>query len=175
MNKASKQMIIAVAALLALTVFTHWPALRNGFIWDDDDHLTANPAMTLPGGLRQIWTSVAFSRYYPLTLTTFWAGRRLWGLNPLPYHAVNIAVHAANAVLVYLLLRRLNIRGAWVAAMLWAVHPVNVETVAWITELKNTQSGFFFFASLLCFLRFERDKSRTWYAFAFAAFAAGLG
>ncbi|HXI83071.1 MAG TPA: tetratricopeptide repeat protein [Verrucomicrobiae bacterium] len=174
MSRPSKQMLLAIAALLALTVFTHWPALHNGFIWDDDDHLTANPAMTLPGGLHKVWTSVTFSRYYPLTLTTFWAERRLWGLNPLPYHAVNIIIHAGNVALIFLLLRRLNIRGAWVAAALWGIHPVNVESVAWITELKNTQSGFFFFASLLCFLQFDHNKSRTWYAFALAAFAAAL-
>jgi tetratricopeptide (TPR) repeat protein len=167
-------MLLAVAALLALTVFTHWPALHNGFIWDDDDHLTANPAMTLPGGLHKIWTTVTFSRYYPLTLTTFWVQRRLWGLNPLPYHAVNIVFHAANAALVFLLLRRLNIRGAWVAAAFWAVHPVNVESVAWITEMKNTQSGLFFFISLLCFLRFERQKNRVWFALALGTFAAAL-
>jgi tetratricopeptide (TPR) repeat protein len=163
-----------VAALLALTAFTQCPALHNGFIWDDDDHLTANPAMTLPGGLHKIWTSVAFSRYYPLTLTTFWTERRLWGLNPLPYHAVNIALHAANAVLIFVLLRRLNIRGAGVAAAFWAVHPVNVESVAWITELKNTQSGLFFFTSLLCFLRFERGEKQVWFALALTTFAAAL-
>src|SRR6266404_541430 len=153
MNSPSKRTALAITALLALSVITHWPALQNGFIWDDDDHLTANPAMTQPGGLHKIWTSLSFSRYYPLTLTTFWVQRRWWGLNPLPYHAVNIALHAANAALVFVLLRRLNVRGAWVAAALWAVHPVNVESVAWVTELKNTQSGIFFFFSLLCFLR----------------------
>ena len=174
MNQSPKRMIFAVAALLALTIVVFLPTLRNGFIWDDDDHLTANPAMTLPGGLHKIWTSVTFSRYYPLTLTTFWAQRRLWGLNPLPYHAVNIALHAASAALVFLLLRRLNIRGAWAAAALWAVHPVNVESVAWITELKNTQSGLFFFVSLLCFLRFERQETRAWFALALASFAAAL-
>lgn len=174
MNRAPKRTIIAIAALLALTVITHWPALHNGFIWDDDDHLTANPAMSLPGGLHKIWTSVTFSRYYPLTLTTFWAQRRLWGLNPLPYHAVNIVLHAANAILILLLLRRLNIRGAWVAAALWAVHPINVESVAWITELKNTQSGLFFFISLLCFLQFDRHENRGWFVLALASFAAAL-
>jgi tetratricopeptide (TPR) repeat protein len=117
---------------------------------------------------------VTFSRYYPLTLTTFWLQRHLWELNPLPYHAVNIVLHAANATLIYLLLRRLNIRGAWVAAALWAIHPVNVESVAWVTELKNVQSGLFFFGSLLCFLRFEHNKGRSSFALALASFAAAL-
>ncbi len=165
---------LAIAALVALTALTYLPALRNGFIWDDDDHLTANPAMTAPDGMRKIWSSLAVSRYYPLTLTNFWVQHRLWGLNPLPYHAVNIALHGLNAALLFVLLRRLNVRGAWVAAALWTVHPVNVESVAWITELKNTQSGLFFFLSLLCFLNFEEKTSRGWYAAAALCFAAAL-
>jgi tetratricopeptide (TPR) repeat protein len=163
-----------VVALILLTMLVYAPALRNGFIWDDDDHLTANPAMTLPDGLKRIWTSLAFSRYYPLTLTTFWVQRRLWGLNPLPYHAVNIALHGVNAALLFVLLRRLNVRGAWVAAALWAVHPVNVESVAWVTELKNTQSGLFFFLTLLYFFRFEREPRQRWFELSLVCFAAAL-
>lgn len=167
-------MRIAVAALVAITVAAHLPALQNGFIWDDEDHLTQNPAMTAPDGLRRIWTSLAVSRYYPLTLTTFWAQHRVWGLNPQPYHAVNIALHALNAALLFVLLRRLNVRGAWVGAALWAVHPVAVESVAWITELKNVQSGTFYFLTLLCFLRFERDSNRRWFVLSLVCFAAAL-
>src|SRR6266404_6154395 len=96
-----------LAILLVLTAFlVYKPTWHAGFIWDDDDHLTANPAMTAPHGLRMIWSSLAFSRYYPLTLTTFWFERRLWGLNPKPYHAVNVALHAINGILVFLILRR---------------------------------------------------------------------
>ncbi|HUJ72505.1 MAG TPA: tetratricopeptide repeat protein [Verrucomicrobiae bacterium] len=135
------------------------PTMWNGFIWDDDDHFTHNPAMTAPGGLLQIWSSPRVSRYYPLTLTSFWVERRLWGLNPLPYHAVNILVHGVNAALLFILLRRLRIPGAWAAAALWAVHPVCVESVAWVTELKNVQSGLFFFLALLCYL--QADESRA--------------
>jgi tetratricopeptide (TPR) repeat protein len=160
--------------LVILTFVVYLPALRCGFIWDDDDHLTANPAMTAPHGLRMIWSSLAVSRYYPLTLTTFWVQRRLWGLNPLPYHAVNVTLQAANAVLLWGLLRRLQVRGAWFAAAVWAVHPVNLESVAWITELKNTQSGLFFFLSVLCFLRFEEQKSRRWYAAALVCGGAAM-
>ena len=164
----------AVAALVCLTVLTYWPALRGGFIWDDDDHFTQNPSMTAPDGLRQIWSSLAVSRYYPLTLTTFWVQRRLWGLDPLPYHAWNIALHAANVVLVFFLLRRLRVRAAWLAAALWAVHPVNVESVAWVTELKNTQAAFFFFSALLCYRSFEERGRRRWFALALLCFAAAL-
>ena len=155
---------LAGVLIVLLTVVAYLPAMRGGFIWDDDDHLTENPAMTAAHGLRQIWTSLAVSRYYPLTLTSFWVQRRLWGLNPLPYHAVNIALHAANAVLIFLLLRRLRVPAAWLAAALWALHPVCVESVAWVTELKNTQSGFFFFLALLCFVRFEERPTWSLYA-----------
>jgi tetratricopeptide (TPR) repeat protein len=145
-----------LALVLALATFAAYqPVWHAGFIWDDDDHLTANPAMTAPHGLRMIWSSLGVSRYYPLTLTSFWFQRRLWGLSPRPYHLVNVALHAVNGVLLYFVLRRLRIRAAWLAAMLWVLHPVNVESAAWITELKNTQSGAFFFLAVMCFLQFD--------------------
>ncbi|MGD0059145.1 MAG: tetratricopeptide repeat protein [Verrucomicrobiia bacterium] len=162
------------ALIVLLTIAVYIPAFRCGFIWDDDDHFTKNPAMLSVEGLKRIWSSLAVSRYYPLTLTTFWVERRLWGLHPLPYHAVNIALQAANAVLLWTLLRRLRVPGAWLAAALWAVHPVGVESVAWVTELKNIQSGFFFFLSMLCFLRFEADNKRGSYALALAFGAAAM-
>jgi Flp pilus assembly protein TadD len=121
-----------------------------------------------------IWSSLTYSRYYPLTLTTFWCERRLWGLNTEPYHVINVVLHAINGVLVFLILRRLRVPGAWVAACLWALHPVNVESVAWITELKNVQSGFFFFLSVLCFLRFDAQGNHRWYVLALVCGAAAM-
>jgi tetratricopeptide (TPR) repeat protein len=147
---------------------------RAGFIWDDDDHLTANPAMTAPHGLRMIWSSLAISRYYPLTLTSFWVQRHVWGLDPMPYHLVNIAIHAVNALLVFLVLRRLRVPGAMLAALVWLLHPVNVESVAWVTELKNTQSGLFFLFAILFFLRFDAQGRRRWYALALLCGAAAM-
>lgn len=164
-----------LAFVLVIATFLAYQSVwRAGFIWDDDHHLTDNPAMTAPHGLQMIWSSLAISRYYPLTLTTFWFQRRLWGLNPMPYHLVTIALHALNGVLVYLVLRRLRVPAAWLAAMLWTLHPVNVESVAWITELKNTQSGCFFFLAVLCFLRSEEGAARRWYALALLCGAAAL-
>jgi len=163
-NGLAKSIGFRCALIVLLTLVAYLPAFHAGFIWDDDDHLTANLAMTAPHGLRMIWSSLPISRYYPLTLTSFWAQRRLWGLNPQPYHVVNIVLHATNGALLYFLLRRLRISAAWWAAVWWALHPVNVESVAWITELKNTQSGFFFFVALLCFLQFEDGRGRSWYA-----------
>ena len=165
---------LLVLALMVITFVAYAPVWRAGFVWDDDDHLTANPAMTTPHGLQMIWSSLAVSRYYPLTLTTFWIQRRFWGLNPMPYHVVNVALHAINGILLYLVLRRLRIPAAWLAAMLWVLHPVNVESVAWVTELKNTQSGAFFFLALLCFLRFEAQPERRWYTLAVLCGLAAL-
>ena len=165
-----------LALVLVLVTFAAYqPVWRAGFIWDDNDHLTANPAVAASNGLRMIWSSLAVSRYYPLTLTSFWIQRRLWGLNPLPYHLVNVALHATNGILIFFLLRRLRARAAWLAATLWALHPVNVESVAWITELKNTQSGLFFFLSVWCFLRSEAGAARRrWYGLALLCGLAAL-
>ena len=168
-----KSWLLAVA-LVIVTFVAYIPVLHAGFVWDDDDHLTANPAMTAADGLRRIWSSLSVSRYYPLTLTTFWVEHRLWGLHPLPYHAVNVVLHAANAVLIWMILRRLRAPGAWAAAAIWAVHPVNVGSVAWITELKNTQSGVFFFLSLLFWLRYRARPRIAWYTLALLCCAAAI-
>jgi len=122
-SMSSSRTLRLAVALLALTVIVYWPVKQAGFIWDDDDHVTENPAMTSPDGFVKIWSSLSVSRYYPLTLTTFWVQRRLWGLNPLPYHAVNVLLHGLNAILIYLALRRLQVRPAWIAAAIWAIHP----------------------------------------------------
>lgn len=141
--------------LLALTCASYLPALRGGYIWDDDAHVTQNRALWEPGGLARIWRSpLATPQYYPVVHTVFWLEYRLWGLRPLGYHAVNVLLHAANALLLWLVLRRLALPGAFLAALLFALHPVQVESVAWITELKNVLSGFFYFLGLLAMMRF---------------------
>ena len=149
------------AALLAgLVVLAYVPVLSAGFIWDDDKHLTENPCIVGPLGFAGIWTS-AEATYYPLVLTTFWVEHALWGFAPLPYHLVNVLVHAACAIVLWLVLERLKLPGAWLGAALWALHPVQVESVAWVTELKNTQSGLFFLLSILCFLKWRESRGET--------------
>jgi tetratricopeptide (TPR) repeat protein len=161
-----------VLALVTLAAYqSTWQA---GFLWDDYRMLVENPAMLSVGGLRQIWSSLVASHFVPLTLTTFWVEYRLWGLHPFCYHAVNIGVHAANAVLLWMVLRRLNIPGAWLAAAVWALHPVNVETVAWVSELKNTQSQLFLLLAVLMFLRFEDGLRPRDYGVALACGAAAM-
>jgi len=163
--------VCASAVLVLLTVAAYLPALQGGFIWDDNAHLTENPCVVGPLGLTVIWTGKA-ARICPLVLTTFWVEHALWGLKPLPYHLVNILMHAACGFVLWRVLRCLKVRGAWLGAALWALHPVQVESVAWITELKNTQSGLFFLLAILSFAKStaaaqvqDQRKSNIYYAF----------
>src|SRR5208282_631169 len=164
-------------ALIVLFVFlAYLPALRGGFIWDDDVYVTNNPLLTAPDGLRRIWFSMdSPSQYFPLTYTVFRIEHSLWGLNPTGYHSVNILLHAINALLVWLLLKRLSVPGAWLAAALFGLHPVQVESVAWITELKSVLSLFFILLTLGCWIEFIGDRSRRfWYWLALVFYALAL-
>lgn len=138
--------------LVAATIAAYWPALHAGFIWDDDVHLTANPRMLSWSGLLEIWTS-RWAIYYPLTSTTFWVLRRIVGLAPWFYHAFTLGLHIASALLFARVLRDLRIPAAMLGALLFALHPVQVESVAWVTELKNTQSLFLLLLSLHFLIR----------------------
>jgi len=143
--------------LIISVILTYAPVWKAEFIWDDDTILTANPSIVGPLGLKEIWTTSA-ADICPLTLTTFWLEHALWGLSPLPYHFVNVLMHGACAVLLWRVLRGLRVQGAWLGAALWALHPVAVESVAWITEMKNTESGVFFLLAILFFVRWLRTK-----------------
>jgi tetratricopeptide (TPR) repeat protein len=164
--------------LAAITLIAYQPAWHAGFIWDDDRYVTENPLLTAPDGLRRIWFSLdSLSQYFPLTYTTFYMERGLWGLNPAGYHWVNLLLHAANALLVWRVLARLRVPGAWLAAALFALHPVQVESVAWITERKNVLMGLFFLLTLLAWIQFIADQSkRRWrfYAAALVLYALAL-
>jgi len=143
-------MVIIVACFVA-----YIPAIKGGFIWDDDKYVTDNPLVTAPNGLYRIWFSTdAPSQYFPMTYTTYRVEHRLWGFNPMGYHIVNVAIHIINALLLWLVLRRLSIPGAWFASAVFALHPVNVESVAWITERKNVLMLFFSLLSVLCWVEF---------------------
>jgi protein O-mannosyl-transferase len=154
-----------VAVFLAVaTLVVYLPALCGGFIWDDDAYVTQNAMLTAPDGLSQIWFSThRQSQYFPLTYTTLRYERALWGLNPQGYHAVNVFFHAINALLLWRLLRRLLVPGAWLAAAIFALHPVQVESVAWITELKIVQSTLFYLLALLAWVQFaEKPAAPRW-------------
>ncbi len=140
--------------LIAFVFIAYTQVFRAGFIWDDESHLTQNPCVVGPLGFKEIWITTQ-AVYYPLVLTAFWALHKFFGLNPLPYHLLNILLHAASAILLWRVLQVIRVRGAWLGAALWALHPVMVQSVGWVTELKNTQSCVFYLLSILFFLKWE--------------------
>jgi tetratricopeptide (TPR) repeat protein len=142
--------------LIGLTLIAYLPAFRAGFIWDDPDYVTQNATLRSLDGLRQIWfVPRSLPQWYPMVHTTFWLEYQAWGLWAPGYHAVNVLLHAANAVLLYAILRKLQLPAAWLAAAVFAVHPVHVESVAWVTERKNVLSGMFYLASAWMYLKWS--------------------
>jgi hypothetical protein len=143
--------------LTVLATVTYLPALQAGWIWDDDSYILDNPAVQLPEGIVHAWVPGATPQYYPLVFVSFWVQHAVHGLEPFGYHLVNLLLHLASSVLLWRLLVALRLPGALFAAALFAVHPVQVETVAWVTERKNVLSMAFSLASLLAWVRFLQD------------------
>lgn len=149
---------LLAAALVAITANAYAPVFQCGYIWDDDSYVTKNPLLPSAGGLSRIWFELgATPQYYPLVFTSFWTEYHLFGLNPAVSHAVNVALHCASVLLVWRVLLMLGLPApvAWIAALVFGVHPVHVESVAWITERKNVLSGACYLASLLAYLQFD--------------------
>lgn len=189
------------ALIFLVTLLAYWPALGGGFIWDDDGHVTT-PALRSFQGLERIWFEPgATQQYYPLLHTAFWLEHRLWGDAALGYHLLNVLLHATAACLLGVTLRRLLDGGAvpsaslrasdaevpaagrerrrcvgveWLAALLFALHPVCVESVAWISEQKNTLSAVLYLCAALAYLRFDTQRRFAPYALATALFIAAL-
>jgi len=176
---------LVAAGLIALLVLgsllIYWPALQAGFIWDDDFHFTANRNVARWKGLIDIWTSRE-AMYYPLVLTTGWAVHKVVGFNPVVFHGLTLALHVVNALLLVMALRRFNIPGAWLAGFLFAWHPMQVESVAWVSELKNTQSTLLLLCSILTLQQsgffnaadFRDKKATRWYWLAVGFFLLAL-
>ncbi len=165
---------LLLLGLLLATLAAYHPAWHGGMVWDDDAHVTA-PILRSWAGLHRIWFDVrATLQYYPLLHTAFWIEHRLWGDATLGYHLINILEHAGVALMLALILRRLAIPGAYLAAAIFALHPVHVESVAWMAEQKNTLSTLFYLAGAMCYLRFDESRKATWYAAAVAAFVLAL-
>lgn len=152
----TKRTAAGIALLLILALSAYVPALRGDFIWDDAEYVRDNPLLKDAEGLRRIWAEPrALSQYYPLVYTSYWVEQHLWGLDTLGYHLVNVLLHTLGAGLLWFVLARLGVPGAWLAAALFVLHPVHVESVAWITERKNTLSLPLFLGSLAAYLRFS--------------------
>jgi tetratricopeptide (TPR) repeat protein len=162
------------AFIFAAVLAAYWPALRGGLLWDDAAHITA-PALQSWHGLWRIWFSLgATQQYYPLLHSAFWIEHRLWGDAVIGYHLANLAQHALAACLVVAVVRRLELPGAWLAGMVFALHPVCVEAVAWISEQKSTLSAVFYLSSALIYLGFDRTRRRSSYLWALGFFVLAL-
>jgi protein O-mannosyl-transferase len=165
---------LLLPVLLALTLAAYYPAWHGGMLWDDDGHITPSGLRTA-AGLARIWLDVrATQQYYPVVHSAFWLQHRLWGNDMLGYHLVNIVLHSISAFLIALILQRLSVPGAWLAAMIFALHPVNVESVAWVSELKNTLSGVLYLGAALVYLRYDDARQKGPYACALLLFVSAL-
>jgi protein O-mannosyl-transferase len=181
---------LMVGLFVTLMVLVYMPSLRGPPILDDDGNLTNNITLRSGDGLALIWGKLTASpQYYPLVYTSFWLEYHLWGLQPLGYHFVNVLLHSLAVILLWRVLVRLQLPGAWLAAGIFALHPVMVESVAWMTERKNVLSGVFYFAAALAYLKHlepgvtridepgmesASHGSARWYFIAFALFLAAL-
>ncbi len=148
----------AAAIIIAAVFFAYLPALTGGFVLDDDLMVTENPNVKASDGLCRLWLTTKEQDYWPLTYTAFWIEWRLWGRNPVGYHAFNLILHVVDTLLICIVLRKLSIPGAFLAALIFAVHPVNVESVAWIAQLKNLMAMLFFLFSILWYLKTSRHS-----------------
>jgi tetratricopeptide (TPR) repeat protein len=170
---ASKQPWIMGLGLLVITLVAYIPVLRGGFIWDDS-LITGNPMVKASDGFHRFWLTTEPLDYYPLTWSLWWLEWRAWGNNATGWHVVNVFLHAANATLLWIILRRLKIPGAWLAGLVFAIHPVNVATAAWISEQKNTLCMLFYAATVLLYLKFDEEGQWRWYGLSLAAFLLAL-
>ncbi|MGA2508579.1 MAG: tetratricopeptide repeat protein [Chitinispirillaceae bacterium] len=162
--------------LVAATFLAYRPAWNGQPVWDDDMHMT-RPELRSAEGLVRIWTQPgATKQYYPLVHTVFWMEYHVWGASTLGCHLLNILLHVFSSLLLVRILRRLGIPGAaaWLSGGIFALHPVMVESVAWITELKNSLSGFFYLAAALAYLKFDREREKKHYVIALLLFLFGL-
>jgi Flp pilus assembly protein TadD len=167
--------LIGAGGLCLIILAAYLPVFRAGFVWDDDAWVWANPHVRGERSILRVWhTDESLGQNYPLTYTFFWLEARLWGFHPFGYHLANVLLHGADAVLLWLILRRLKLRGAWAAAAAFGLHPINVESVAWVTEAKNVLSAFFLLSSLLAFLRWEEQRRASRYAASLALYFLAL-
>jgi len=170
---SSRNWLFALVLLVA-TLLVYQPAWNGKPIWDDEIHITT-PELRSSHGLARIWTDPAAApQYYPFLGTIFWLEHKLWSDQTVPYHLLNILLHAVAALLLLKTLQQLEVKGAWLASALFALHPVQVESVAWICELKNTLSAVLGFASVTAYLNYDRQRTPRWYWVAISLFVLAL-
>ena len=171
---ARRRPLILAAVIVAVTLLVYIPAMRGGFCWDDHGFLIGNKQVEARDGLRRLWLTTEAPDYFPLTSSVLWFGWRIWKENPAGYHVVNVLLHAASAVLLWRVLARLRVPGAWLAGLLFAVHPVAAASAAWITELKNTLPMALYLLAILAYLACDECGSWRLYGIALVLFLLAL-
>ncbi len=178
--------LLGIAILAGGILFVYWPSITGGFLLDDDVLLTQNPLIAAPDGLYRFWFTTESPDYWPVTNSSLWLEWRLWRMNSTGYHVTNLFLHWLDSVLIWVLLKRLNIPGAFLAALLFAVHPVNVESVAWIAQRKDLLAMLFGLLSINWYLRADSsetiraaatrraNRSMLWYGLSLAAFVLAM-
>jgi hypothetical protein len=170
-----KNFLLGSGLVTLLILGAYSPVLKAGFIWDDDFWVYHNPVVRGEESISRIWYTAAVpGQNYPLTYTFFWAQRRFWSFNPVGYHLTNLLLHALNVLLLWMILRRLKLKSAFAAALIYGIHPLLVESVAWITEAKNLLSAFFVFSSFIFFLEFEDRGKKSAYFLSLSLFLLAL-
>ncbi len=171
--EAARSRKAALFFIIFLTCLAYWPALDGKFIWDDETYIIKSPHILASDGLYRIWFTTEPEEYYPISNSSFWFEWRLFGLNPTGYHCVSLALHCASLVLLFLVLQNLSVPGALFAVFLFAIHPVNVESVAWIFQQRGLLALCFSLCSILAFLRIS-SRSFGWYYLSVALFAVAM-
>lgn len=166
--------MLAGLAIIAACFIAYSPSIRGGWLWDDEVLVYGNKLILADDGVGKFWFSTQSPDYFPLTYTNLWLEYRLWGNDPAGYHVTNICLHALSAVLVWLVFRSLKVPAGWFAAMIFAVHPVTVASVSWISERKNTLSMLFFLLSVLAYLKFDTTGRPKWWLAALAGHLLGM-
>ena len=166
--------VLGAVILVALTVLLYRPALSGGFVWDDDTYIAQNSIIQSTDGLQRIWGTTESRDFYPVTLSLFWLEWHCWGTQTTGYHIVNLTLHLLNALLLWQVLQRLRVPGAWLAALLFAIHPLNVPSVAWLCELKNVLALFFALLTWQLYRKFDSGEGVGWYAAALLSFLLAL-
>lgn len=166
-----------MAVIVVATSLAYAPCLNGDFLLDDDVLVADSPLIRDPAGIFRFWFTTDAIDYWPITNTSFWLEWRLWGMDATGYHVTNLLLHIAGALLIWRILSKLSVPGAFLAAFLFAVHPVNVESVAWIAQRKNLLALLFFLLSILSYVNAEKDsfpKPTRWYWLSLAAFVAAM-
>jgi len=161
--------LLVVSVCLAVYI----PAIRSGFVWDDDSMLTGNIVLD-ENGLYQSWFTAKQGNYWPITWSSYWLEHKLWELKPAGYHITNILIHLACTLLIWRILVQLNVPAAFAAALIFAVHPVNVESVAWIAQRKTVLAMLFFLLAIFYYLRFDQTGKRVFYVLSVTLFILAM-